>query len=57
MNVYDHCRLSGIPATLVEDEGHVMLPHFTGESIITAVGIGPSYRHEVKFLKQFKLVT
>jgi len=40
----------GLNHYLVIDEGHVMLPHFTGAKIVTALGIGPAMRHEVEHI-------
>lgn len=40
----------GIPSALVEDKGHVLLPHFTGAPIVTALGVGPARRSEVRLL-------
>lgn len=37
----------GLPCYLVIDSGHIMPPHFTGEPIITALGIGPCTRAEL----------
>lgn len=37
----------GLPYYLVIDSGHIMPPHFTGEPIITALGIGPCRRDEL----------
>lgn len=37
----------GLPYYLVIDSGHIMLPHFTGAPIITALGIGPCTRDEL----------
>ncbi len=56
LSIYTECMDVGIPAVLIEDSGHILLPHFTGEPIITAVGIGPVYRHEVKFLRPLQLI-
>lgn len=38
----------GLPCYLVIDSGHIMPPHFTGEPIITALGIGPCRRDELQ---------
>jgi peptidyl-tRNA hydrolase, PTH2 family len=61
----DHIRFAheeaqrlGIPSALIIDSGHIMPPHFTGEPIITALGIGPARRSEIKQItKRFKLAT
>lgn len=48
---------AGIPSALVTDEGHILLPHFTGEKIITAVGVGPCTKAQARpFLKKYQVV-
>ncbi len=45
-----------IPCELIIDRGHVLPPHFTGEPIITALGIGPVYRDDIaNTLKRYTL--
>jgi PTH2 family peptidyl-tRNA hydrolase len=47
----------GIPATLVVDQGHILPPHFNGNPIITALGVGPCTQFEVKQItKKFQCV-
>lgn len=48
IRAYKDAVAAGLPCDLIIDRGHVELPHFTGEPIITAVGIGPVYMEEVK---------
>lgn len=51
------CARHGIPHALIVDEGHVMLPHFDGSPIVTALGIGPVSKGEISFLTdKFKLM-
>jgi peptidyl-tRNA hydrolase, PTH2 family len=51
------CEETGIPHALFYDEGHVMLPHFDGSPILTALGIGPVRRADAKrIVGKFKLV-
>ena len=38
---------AGLPNSLIVDSGHVMPPHFDGNTIITALGIGPCTRADV----------
>lgn len=46
-----------LPTYLVVDSGHIMPPHFTGEPIVTALGIGPCTRDQIKdIVKGFKLL-
>lgn len=48
-------RSAGIPASLITDEGHVLLPHFTGAKIITALGLGPCTKAECRHItKRFR---
>jgi len=54
--IYEETIKSGIPAALIVDSGHIMPPHFTGAPIVTALGIGPVYRHETEFLTKYSLV-
>ena len=56
LQAHELCKEANIPSFLVVDEGHVMLPHFDGSPIITALGIGPIDRASVKHItKKFKL--
>lgn len=51
------CEAAGIPHAVVTDAEHVMLPHFTGAPIITALGIGPCKRSECRHItKRFQVV-
>lgn len=53
----DACREKGVPHALVVDHGHVMPPFFDGSPIITALGIGPVTKMEVKDItKRFGMV-
>lgn len=45
---------AGVPCALVVDSGHVLLPHFDGSPIVTALGVGPCTKAEARpFLKRF----
>lgn len=47
----------GVPAALITDSGHVSLPHFTGQPVVTALGLGPARRSEVQSItKRFQLL-
>ena len=47
----------GIPAVIIVDQEHIMPPHFNGEPIITALGIGPCTKGQVKQItKKFQCV-
>jgi peptidyl-tRNA hydrolase len=57
INAYNAAMSAGIPAVVVVDQEHVMLPHFNGEPIITAIGIGPCTKSEVRHItKKFNCV-
>lgn len=56
LQTYDLVKEAGIPCDLITDSGHVMLPHFTGEPIVTALGIGPARRDQIHHItKRLKL--
>lgn len=47
----------GIPCDLIIDSGHIMLPYFNGDPIITALGIGPVLRQDIRHItKRFQVV-
>ena len=55
-NARKYCEEHNIPHYLMIDEHHIMLPHFTGKPIITALGIGPITKADSTFLKHLSLV-
>jgi len=50
LRAYNECIGSGIPCSIVIDSQHIMIPHFTGEPVITALGIGPCTKAEAKHI-------
>lgn len=51
------CAEAGIPHAVVTDADHVLLPHFTGAPIVTALGIGPVTQAECRHItKRFQVV-
>ena len=47
----------GLPWALIVDSGHLLPPDFDGSPIVTALGIGPARRSEVRHItKRFALV-
>jgi peptidyl-tRNA hydrolase len=51
------CAEAGIPHAVVVDADHVLLPHFTGAPIVTALGIGPVTRAQCRHItKRFQVV-
>jgi PTH2 family peptidyl-tRNA hydrolase len=52
---YNKCIEAGIPCSIVVDREHVLPPDFDGSPIITALGIGPCKKSEVKHItKKFQ---
>lgn len=57
LKAYDAAKEAGLICSLIVDEKHVMLPHFTGDPIITALGIGPCTREQANHItKRFEAV-
>ncbi len=50
LRAYRDAQAAGIPCALIIDRGHVLPPHFDGQPIITALGIGPAYRDEIEHI-------
>jgi peptidyl-tRNA hydrolase len=48
IRAFKEAKAAGFPCALIIDRGHVLLPHFDGNAIITAVGIGPVYEDEAR---------
>lgn len=47
LRAYRDAQAAGLPCDLIIDRGHILPPHFDGQPIITALGIGPAYKDEV----------
>lgn len=56
LDLWTKAQKKDIPCSLIVDSGHILLPHFTGKPIITALGIGPLTKKEAEFLKHLQLV-
>lgn len=57
LRAYEEALAQGLITNLVIDSGHVMLPHFDGNPIITAVGIGPCTKEQAhNITKRFGVV-
>jgi peptidyl-tRNA hydrolase len=52
MEARDAAVRLNLPHALVIDSGHIMPPHFTGEPILTALGIGPCLRSDAFLITQ-----
>lgn len=57
LRAYREALEAGLPCELIIDRGHVLPPHFDGQPIITALGIGPCFREEAAHItKRYTLV-
>lgn len=57
LRAYQEALAAGIPAVVIVDQNHVLPPHFTGEPIITAIGIGPCTQAQARDItKRFQCV-
>lgn len=57
IRAYRDCIQLNIPCELIIDRGHILLPHFDGNPIITALGIGPAYKEEmINITKRYTLI-
>lgn len=45
---YAEAKEAGFPVLAVCDRSHVLPPHFDGEPVITAIGIGPVFKDQVR---------
>lgn len=45
---YEQAQQAGLACSLIIDQHHVLPPHFDGSPIITALGIGPARRADVR---------
>jgi PTH2 family peptidyl-tRNA hydrolase len=54
---YALAQRAGLPCALIVDEGHILPPHFDGPPLVTALGLGPVRRREVRHITdRFALV-
>jgi len=44
----DEAEAAGLPCHLFSDSGHILLPHFTGAPLTTALAIGPAPREAMR---------
>lgn len=57
IKAYVHARELGIPCALVVDQHHILEPHFTGQPVITALGVGPCTKEQARAVtKKFQCV-
>lgn len=50
VKAYNLARRAGLPCAIVVDRGHIHPPHFNGQLIITALGIGPCTQDEAQHI-------
>lgn len=56
LRAYDEALRAGLPCALIIDQHHIHPPHFNGQPIITALGIGPARRADAHpITKRFSL--
>jgi len=56
LRAYEEAQQAGLPCALVIDQHHIHPPYFSGEPIITALGIGPARLDQVQHItKRFSL--
>lgn len=49
---------AGLPTALFTDSGHILLPHFDGSPVTTALAIGPATRESMRHItKRFRVVS
>ena len=48
LSLYKKARDENLPAALIYDSGHILLPHFDGGERLTAVGVGPATRETLR---------
>jgi peptidyl-tRNA hydrolase len=54
---HEAAKEAGLPCAIIVDRDHVLLPHFNGSPIITALGIGPARKADIcAITKKFNLV-
>jgi len=57
LKAYEAAVEAGLTTSLIIDKNHIMLPHFDGSEIITALGIGPCTREQAHHItKRFRVV-
>lgn len=57
IRAYRDCQAANIPCEIIIDRNAIMLPHFDGNPIITALGIGPAYKDEMAHItKRYTLI-
>ena len=47
LTILEKAKQKNLPCKLIIDSGHILPPHFDGNPIITAIGIGPARKDEL----------
>jgi len=47
-DLFHKAKQAKLPCAMVIEENHVMLPHFDGSPVVTAIGIGPMPRIQAR---------
>jgi PTH2 family peptidyl-tRNA hydrolase len=57
LDAYNLLKGEGVPCSLVVDSEHVLPPFFDGSPVVTALGVGPCRKSDVKhILKKFQCI-
>ena len=57
LRAYNEARQAGLPCSIIVDRHHILPPHFDGNPIITALGIGPCTKSQAKSItKRYQCV-
>lgn len=57
LKTYEAAVAEGLPTALFTDSGHVLLPHFDGSPVTTALAIGPAARETMRSMtKKYQVV-
>lgn len=57
LRAYNEARLAGLPCAVIVDREHILPPHFDGNPVITAVGIGPVTKDQARHItKRYQCV-
>jgi peptidyl-tRNA hydrolase len=48
LRAFKEAKEAGLPCALIVDQHHILPPHFDGNPIVTAVGIGPCTKEECR---------
>lgn len=57
IKAYNQLRREGIPCAMIVDQEHILPPHFDGSPVITALGVGPCAKKDIRHItKKFQCV-